>query len=174
MERERELFVHTPVACSPVTYEWDLRPVHAILEQEFISRGGNIRDITTTQLQDFISSGGQVWAAHREGEPLAVCTIQPMMGLQPWLYINNGVVVPSERHKQSGMMDGLLAETLAANGWTKHYFVISVVAGIFTRLGFNEVVPETLDAIDPIIAHIVRGKLRPGKESHIFIRIPRS
>ena len=148
-----------------------LGEVHTFLMAEAVSHGGNIRDKTVEDIQWFAQNGGQIWAVVDRSEIVAVQTLDPMRGARvPWWYINNGHTTMEWRGQ--GIASELVEQALALNGAWVGYFVIYVRQNLFDRLGFQEVGVDDLVSIDEHIAQIVRGKLRPDKEAHVFIRIP--
>ncbi len=149
-----------------------LREIHAFLMEESISNGGNIRDKTLEDIQRFTRNGGQIWTMVHGSEIIAVQTLEPMEGMRmPWWYINNGHTKVEWRGQ--GVASELVAQGIALNSPEVGYFVIYVRQNLFDRLGFQEISIDHLISIDERIAQIVRGKLRPGKEAHIFIRTPK-
>ena len=148
-----------------------LHEVHVFLMQESMSHGGNIRDKTLEDIEQFARGGGQIWMMVNGSEIIAVQTFEPMCGARiPWWYINNGHTEMGWRGQ--GIASGLISHALALNGPGVGYFLIYVRQSLFERLGFQEVATEHLASVDEHIAQVVREKLRPGKEAHVFIRIP--
>ena len=148
-----------------------LTQVHEFIMREAVSMGGNIRDKTLEDIAQFARSGGQIWTMVSGSEIIAVQTLEPMRGVRmPWWYINNGHT--KMEWQGQGIASKLVEQGLALNGPEVGYFVIYVRQNLFDRLGFQEVGIDHLVSIDEQIAQIVRGKLRPDKEAHVFIRIP--
>lgn len=153
-----------------VTNDNLLLKVHGLMSGEFISQGGNLRDLDFEQLQQIAYDEGEVWAAVRQNEVVATFTVIPIVTtFNKWFYINNGVVHPSERHIGGQIIEKLHREHIASNNSNNSFVVISVVSGIFLRLGFSEVNLDKLRELDNEMAEIIGAKLRPNKESHIFI-----
>lgn len=148
-----------------------LEQVHAFLMDEALSNGGNIRDKTLTDITQFARSGGQILAMMHGSEIIAAQTLEPVAGTaMPWWYINNGHTRNDWRGL--GIASRLVSHAIALNGPEVGYFAIYVRHQLFERLEFREIDLEQLRGIDDHIARIVREKLRPDKEAHIFIRMP--
>lgn len=140
-----------------------------IMQTERISNGGNIRDKTIGDLQALVASGGQIWGWVEGRNVISVCTLEPFVGDHPWWYLNNGVTKPEARGL--GLSGRLIASAIRSNDKPGvGFIVIYVRQGLFERLGFQEVTVPQLALVDEKLARIIGGKLRPGKESHVFIR----
>ncbi len=150
--------------------------LHRLLQPEFISNGGLIRDLTPEELMTFSSRGGSVWASiDTKGEVLAGHTILPFRGSgATWHYFNHGVVHPSRRHQGGEILQSLLQQAIHSLPAEDGCFTITVARTIFRRLGFVEASTEELLAIDPAIAEVVKQKLRPGHSAAVMIRPPKN
>ena len=159
------------ITCENAQSEELIRGALTLMQPEFMSTGGNLRDTDLDSLHQFLSLRGQLWVAHNDKNVMAASTIEAIPGKDRcWYYINNGVVAPDYRRRTSGVMDQLLSTAIAAVGEQEWYVVISVVWGIFERLDFKQVNVEQLYSIDPVIADIVEHKLRHGKNVYIGMR----
>jgi ribosomal protein S18 acetylase RimI-like enzyme len=140
---------------------------HELMQKEFMSAGGNLRDKPAEDLWKLMRDGGQLWGWLESGRLLSVCTAEATKG---WWYLNNGVTAPEARGRG---LSGKLVENVIENGigHRANFVVIYVRRGLFERLGFSEVTVEGLAAIDQDVAALIAGKLRPGKESHIFVKL---
>ncbi|MDH5533449.1 MAG: hypothetical protein OEX81_03425 [Candidatus Pacebacteria bacterium] len=142
-----------------------------LMEAEYQREGGNLRDKSAEELDELVSVRGQLWTASINEEVIATHTIEAVEGeTDLWMYLNNGVVSPLYRNQSSGVMDMLLDTAMSEQTLSNNFFVISVVWGIFDRLGFTELTLEELEKIDPVIAGIVAKKIRPGTKVHLGIK----
>lgn len=142
----------------------------ALMHEERLSNGGNIRDKTMGDLRTLMASSGQVWGWVGNNNQLhSVCTLEPFVGDHPWWYLNNGVTKPEARGQ--GLSGRLVASAIRTNEQPGvGFIVIYIRQGLFERLGFREVTIPQLADVDEKIAKIIDGKLRPGKESHVSIK----
>lgn len=173
-ERERADVLHKSLGVHMI-HPFDanrLSQVHTFLMAEAMSAGGNIRDKTVFDIEQFVRTGGQIWTMTNGADIVAVQTFEPMQGASmPWWYINNGVTHPDWRNQ--GISTQIIDTALRHNDRARTgYVVIYVRRGLFERLGFSEINLFELLSIDLMIGTIVRGKLRNGKEAHIFIKQP--
>ncbi len=140
---------------------------HELMQKEFMSAGGNLRDKPAEDLWKLMRDGGQLWGWLEAGRLLSVCTAESAKG---WWYLNNGVTALEARGRG---LCGKLVESVIENGVgdRANFVVIYVRRGLFERLGFSEVTVDALAVIDQDVAAMIAGKLRPGKESHIFVKL---
>lgn len=159
------------VECHLTLDEHLITAAYKLMAAEFQSKDGNLRDKTPQELDELISTRGQLWVAHQDRQVIATHTLEAIPGQSGlWMYLNNGVVAPQFRRRSSGIMDQLLAASMENQELSQNFFVISVVWGIFERAGFRQVSVEELTTVDPVIAQVVANKLRPGKAVFIGIR----
>lgn len=142
---------------------------------EFISNGGLLRDLTVEELLDYDTRGGTVWGAlDSHNQVLAGFTVLPFQGMNGiWHYFNYGIVRPALRHRGGRVIGSLIETALRALPREQGCFVISVAHSIFLAQGFEKVTPEDVEAIDPIIARVIRDKLRPNHLATILVRSPK-
>lgn len=161
------------VLCSRVVDDLSLDKVHQLLEPEFLSIGGNIRDISYEELCVFARDRGEIWAAFANGEAVACLSLLPIAGEKAmWTYVNHGVSHPSIRGRRLGIQDQLLQKAMADSS-AGPFLVLTVAKTIFTQAGFREVTLPELAGIDPGIGAVVGGKLRPHPpHPHICIKLP--
>lgn len=154
--------------------DWEhINQAHSLMHLERLSAGGNIRDKSPEDLSALITGGGQLWAWMEERTILSVCTLEPKAGRLPWWYINNGITHPE--HRGRGISGQLVESAVNANAQTDAGFIVLYVRqDLFERLGFTEVSINELTHIDNQIADVIRKKLRPEKETHIFIKLAKS
>lgn len=161
---------------SAINYEQPSHPdlvaqAFQLMEAEYQTNGGNLKDKSPEELNELISSRGQLWVASQENRVIATHTIEAVLGDKGlWLYLNNGVVASDLRHQSSGVMDQLLKTAMTNQTLSDRFFVISVVWGMFERLGFKKVTLAELAQLDPTIASIVTKKIRPGTVVHLGIK----
>lgn len=147
-----------------------LDQAQALMHAERLSAGGNIKDKTREDFESLICQGGQLWGWVENSTVLSAQTFELKQGNRSWWYLNNGVTRPDMRGR--GITSQLLACSIRANEQPGvGFIVIYVRQNLFERLGFREVTPDDLEAIDKPIGAIIRGKLRQGKEAHILIKL---
>jgi len=145
---------------------------HALMVPEFISRGGNIRDIEIDELFDLARIHGELWTASDNGQVLASFTLLTLTGNRSrWGYLNHGIVAPEKRHQGGMLMETLLRSCLNKQRNMNAYFTISTAQSIFSRLGFIHTDIATLEQIDPAIAEITKHKVRPNTHAVILSKI---
>lgn len=163
-----------PLMAPELIHPYDSRGlarIHAFLEQEAVSAGGNISDKTFEDIVSLARSGTQLWTMQQNNEIVSLCTLEPLEGTSfPWWYLNNGVT--KKEHRRSGLSSALVANAMERNGGRVGYVVIYIRQGIFERLGFTETDVTSLRAIDASISARMAQKLRPNTESHLFVRLP--
>ena len=144
--------------------------VFSLMQPEFIPEGGNLRELSLERLTEIANRDGELWIA-REGNRLLSCqTVTPLPGqFGNWSYLNYGVVAPEERHQGGQIIENLIKTCVNVPRETAGFVVITVARGIFARNGFSQIDVEGLNRIDPIIARIINEKIRPDKESYIFV-----
>jgi hypothetical protein len=146
--------------------------VHTLLQEEFISRGGLIRDVSVDEMIELSQNGGEIWRYKKNQQTLAAFTLTPLTGqLGNWWYINHGVVRNDLRHQGGQIMTDLLISCLSSPRTPERYLVISVVRKIFQRLGFSQVDLFDLNRIDGTMSQIIQKKLRPDIAVNLFIKI---
>lgn len=179
MERLRRKSEQIP----PVRYEQVdqlelIEATHQLMQSEFMSVGGNIRDISLKEWEELALEKGEVWAVVSDSEILASLSVVSTFGEKgEWRYINHGVVSEQLRGQRSGVMDQLL-ESAVLSGKDMPHFVITLALTMFEKSGFTEVNMQEIEEIDPVIAEVVRQKLRPKNQlnnaviPHICIKLP--
>ncbi len=149
--------------------EPEIRQVYQLMEPEFISNGGLLRDISISDLNRISEESGEVWGAYNGDDLVAAFTVSTIEGKSSgWRYLNHGVVALQQRHRGGKVMEKLIAECVSLNPDCPH-IVLTVARGIFTRSGFSEIDIDDLKRIDSAVGEIMEGKRRQDTKSYIYI-----
>lgn len=155
--------------CHKLVSDANISEFYQLLVPEFISNGGNIRDIDTVALKLITQTGGELWGIEDKGALVSGCSVLPVEGENSlWWYLNHGVT--KDEYRKQGIIQILIRELLRKQRYSSNYFVFSVARRAFLENGFNEVTIEELSSIDKKIGDIARSKWRPDNPAHIFIR----
>lgn len=152
----------------PIKNSDELSIYHKLLSTEFLSSGGNIRDINPDELSYF-TTDGQIWAAYDDDTLVGGLTLQPYTGLiGEWWYFNNGIT--HKDYRGHGISERLIRSAIQNQQKDSNYFALTVTNGPFLQNGFNIVTVPELTLVDETIAQIVARKLRPDNMATICIR----
>ena len=139
-----------------------------LLSSEFMSKGGNIRDLTIDDLS-FLATKGQVWIAYDKDILVSGITLQPFIGSSgDWWYFNNAVTL--QNYRGQGIVEKLVSSVTQTQPLESNYFVLTVTKGPFLRNGFNIVTVPELALLDETNAQIAAKKIRPDNPATICIR----
>ncbi len=167
-ENEINTEVKDKLTIKRVSDKCEIERIHKLMSDEFMSNGGNLKDLTKEELEEIAKKKGELWAAIINGGIVAAYTLIPISGNEKtWWYINHGVLEKEYRHQ--GIMEKLHRVRLCKKN-TDNYIVISVVRRIFENLGFKQIEPDKLESVDNVLAEIIIGKLRPNIKSYIYIK----
>ncbi len=148
----------------------EINQILFLLEPEFISRGGNLRDLNLTGIQNILRDG-EFWLAFNQRREIIAglsLTLFTNSDPQPWSYLNHAVVRPDYRHQ--GVMTELIKHLLLSKRPSASYFAISVSKTIFQANGFRLLSLEQLINLNKSLAEVVFYKLRPGTAPYIFVK----